>query len=59
MLFADDETASNPASIKFLELAHAWKLKAAAAAAAATTATEEGPDDDDDESGDEEADEVE
>lgn len=39
MLFADDETeASNPASIKFLELAHAWKLKSAAIAAAAAAA---------------------
>lgn len=29
MIFADDETASNPASLKFLELAHAWKNRAA------------------------------
>ncbi|KAI5480437.1 pre-mRNA-splicing factor CLF1 [Pseudohyphozyma bogoriensis] len=32
MIFADDETATNPASLKFLELAHAWKSKAAAMA---------------------------
>ena len=25
MLFADDETQSNPASLKFLQMAHAWK----------------------------------
>lgn len=43
MLFADDETASNPASLKFLELAHAWAAKKAAAAAAAAAApVEEG-----------------
>ncbi|TIB37152.1 hypothetical protein E3P86_02294 [Wallemia ichthyophaga] len=27
MLFADDETQSNPASLKFLEMAHAWKTQ--------------------------------
>lgn len=30
MIFADDETVNNPASLKFLELAAAWKAKAAA-----------------------------
>lgn len=27
MLFADDETQSNPASLKFLQMAHAWKTQ--------------------------------
>lgn len=27
MLFADDEQQNNPASLKFLEMAHAWKSK--------------------------------
>ncbi|GAA5849701.1 hypothetical protein JCM8547_000538 [Rhodosporidiobolus lusitaniae] len=35
MLFADDEQASNPASLKFLSLAAEWKRKQAALAAAA------------------------
>ncbi|GAA5830801.1 hypothetical protein JCM11251_001079 [Rhodosporidiobolus azoricus] len=35
MIFADDEQASNPASLKFLQLAAQWKAKQAAAEAAA------------------------
>ena len=27
MLFADDEQQSNPASLKFLQMAHAWKTQ--------------------------------
>lgn len=33
MIFADDEQASNPASLKFLQLAADWKKKQALAAA--------------------------
>lgn len=58
MIFADDETAaSNPASLKFLELAHAWKMKAAAMAAAAEANASQDDDDDDDEESDEEEEE--
>ena len=48
MIFADDETANNPASLKFLEHAHAWRLKQAEMASAA------GEDGSDDEESDEE-----
>lgn len=58
MIFADDEQASNPASLKFLQLAAAWKEKQAALAASAPSvpATEEenGEDDDDDDDDEEE-----
>lgn len=47
MIFADDEMVNNPASLKFLELAHAWKMKAA-------MAETEDADDSDDESDEEE-----
>ena len=48
MLFADDETSSTPASVKFLELAHAFAAKKAAAAALAASAPAQDDDDDDD-----------
>jgi len=34
MVFADDERESNPASFKFLQMAHAWKLAQAKKAGA-------------------------
>lgn len=38
MLFADDESASNPATFGFLQQAHAWKAKQEAKKAAAAAA---------------------
>ncbi|GAA5884143.1 hypothetical protein JCM16303_005936 [Sporobolomyces ruberrimus] len=49
MIFADDEQASNPASLKFLQLAAEWKKKQAALAAAAPSVPATNGDDDDDE----------
>ncbi|GAA5924690.1 hypothetical protein JCM1841_006386 [Sporobolomyces salmonicolor] len=57
MIFADDEQATNPASLKFLQLAAEWKKKQAAAAAAAPAPAEEDEseeeDDDEEDEGDE------
>ncbi|KAK4698325.1 crooked neck, partial [Phenoliferia sp. Uapishka_3] len=49
MIFADDETVNNPASLKFLELAHAWKQKAAMAEAAEEDSESEDEDEEEEE----------
>lgn len=57
MLFADDETATGAASLKFFEAAHAFAAKRAAAAALAAASAPAHEDEDDDDEDDDEDDE--